>query len=147
MNILVNGEIKELTAVGKNNAEWTQDLLGNYGALSYDEDKDMYTLSTEDYEWWSDIVDKLNKIEEIKGGLTSEELEEYYSEDFNYGDLESDVDAEFNWLLEKKEAKSAEAEKKPSVIGEIGKIKAEQENKKAEKPAPQKAKSHGQEIE
>lgn len=58
MLFLVNEEIKSLTAIGKNNVEWTQDLLGEHNAsYSYDEDKGMYTMSADDYEWWSDIVD------------------------------------------------------------------------------------------
>lgn len=36
--------------------------------------------------------------------------------------------------------------RKPSIIGEVGKIKAEQKAQEAEKPAPQKAKSNGQEL-
>ena len=103
MKILVDGEIKNLTAIGKNSVEWTEDLLGGYeSSYHYDEDNEEYTMSADDYEWWSDIVDKLNQIEEMKAELTDEELEEYNFEDFNYVDLETDVNAEFNWLSEKR---------------------------------------------
>lgn len=36
--------------------------------------------------------------------------------------------------------------RKPSLLGEVGKIKAEQKAHEAEKPAPQKAKSNNQEL-
>ena len=109
MKISVDGEIKDLKAIDKNGFEWTQDLLGNDPSPSYhyDEDKEMYTMSADDFEWWSDIVDKLNKIEDMERELTSEELEEYHSESF-VGDLEYTVEAQFNWLSEKMEAKNAE---------------------------------------
>ncbi len=49
-------------------------------------------------------------------------------------------------FIDKQLELSADAEKKPSVLGEIGKLKAEQKAKEIEKPAPQKAKSNEQTL-
>ncbi|MCM1059766.1 MAG: DUF3848 domain-containing protein [Eubacterium sp.] len=68
------------------------------------------------------------------------------AEKFIEKQLELSAEAEKN-TSELGETRETKTEKKPSVLGEIGKIKAERETKKAEKPVPQKAKSHGQEIE
>lgn len=69
MTIMVNGVAKELEAIGKNGIEWTNDLLGNYGALHYDEDSEQYTMTEDEldedaraeYEtecWPSDLDDE-----------------------------------------------------------------------------------------
>ena len=47
MKIMVNGIVKELEAIGKNGIEWTNNLLDNYDALHYDDEKEQYTM-TED---------------------------------------------------------------------------------------------------
>ncbi len=105
MKILVDGEIKYLTAIDTNNdVEWTEDLLGNFDSLHFDEDKDMYTMSADDFEWWSDIVDKLNKIEDMERELTNEEFETYCSECGGECDLETTVNAQLEWLSGKMEA-------------------------------------------
>lgn len=101
MKILVDNEIKDLIAIGKNNVEWTRDLLGDYNALSYNEDKEMYTMSADDFEWWMNIVDKLNQIKKMECELTGNDLIEYYSETCGCCDLKTEIDGKFNWLSEK----------------------------------------------
>ncbi len=104
MKILVDGEIKYLTAITNNDVEWTENLLRISGSLHFDEDKDMYTMSADDFEWWSDIVDKLNKIEDMERELTNEEFETYCSECGGECDLETTVNAQLEWLSGKMEA-------------------------------------------
>jgi len=76
MKILVNGTEKELTAIGKNGVEWTNDLLGNYDALHYDEDEDAYTMSEDEFDWWESVVKDLNKAQELEDELLDDMGEE-----------------------------------------------------------------------
>lgn len=108
MEILVDGKEQELTAVGKNGVEWTEDLLGNYGALHYDEDHEIFTMSQEEFERWEPIVEKLNKISELEDALTPEDKEKYYQTDLSDPDLGSEVDLRMNWLQEHVEHVSVE---------------------------------------
>ena len=68
MEIIVNGAKKELAAYenGKNGLEWTEDLLGNYNALKYDNENECYKMSEEDFNWWEKQIKKLNKIAVVK---------------------------------------------------------------------------------
>ena len=59
MTILVNGKEMELKAIGKNGIEWTNDLLGNYDALHYDEEQDAYTMTEDEFAWWEPVVEML----------------------------------------------------------------------------------------
>lgn len=105
MKILVNGEVKELTAwnTSARETEWTEDLLGNYEnpSYKYDEEKEMHTMSQSDYEWWEDIITKMNSTLDMEDELSDEEREEYKNEIFPDADLETEVNAKFDWLEEK----------------------------------------------
>lgn len=38
---------------------WTNDLMGNYDGLpEYDEETQRYLMTQEDFNWWSDLIDK-----------------------------------------------------------------------------------------
>lgn len=65
MKILVNGKIETLTANGINDTEYTNDLIGMYTNLDCDNDG-MPIMSNDDFAWWSDVIDKLNRIDEIR---------------------------------------------------------------------------------
>lgn len=69
MKIMVNGTERELTAIGNNGIEWTNDLLGNYDALHYDEDTDSYVMSEDEFDWWEPVVEGLNKVQELENEL------------------------------------------------------------------------------
>ena len=64
----------------KTGCEWTADLIGNAGDLHYNSDRTMPEMCQEDIEWWSNIIEGLEKIEtlteEAKELLTSEDFEE-----------------------------------------------------------------------
>lgn len=62
----------------KTGCEWTNDLIGNAGALNYNSDREMAEMSQEDFEWWSNTIEGLEKIED----LTEEAKELLSSEDF-----------------------------------------------------------------
>lgn len=69
MKIMVNGMEKELVAIGNNDIEWTEDLLGNNGALHYDEDADVYTMTEDEFDWWVPVVEDLNAVQELENEL------------------------------------------------------------------------------
>ena len=98
MTILVNGEEKELVAIGKNGVEWTNDLLGGYDALHYDENAEQYVMTEEEFEWWAPVVDMLNEINDLEQELGDEARAEYEAENFNYADFESGLESRLDWL-------------------------------------------------
>lgn len=65
IRIAETNEIKDLDIIDpKSGVNWIADLMGNHGALPTSEvDDDGYDtgnkiMSQEDYEWWSDLVDR-----------------------------------------------------------------------------------------
>ena len=98
MKILVNKEERELKAIGKNRIEWTGDLLGNHDALHFDEENEVYTMSDDEFEWWDEIVEKLNKVNDLETELSDEKFAEYEEENFDSADLETEVNARLEWL-------------------------------------------------
>jgi len=48
----------------KSGIDWTTDLLGNHDALpEYDADTDSYQMSQDDYEWWSDLINRYQEAD------------------------------------------------------------------------------------
>lgn len=97
MKIMVNGAEKELEAIGKNGIEWTNDLLGNYGALHYDEGSEQHTMTEEDFEWWESVVEMLNEINDLEDDLDDDTREEYEVECWP-SDLDDEAKARLEWL-------------------------------------------------
>jgi len=64
----------------KSGASWENDLLGNCGELpEYNDDTDSYHMSKEDYDWWSDLIDRYqeadNRYYELIQTLPADEAE------------------------------------------------------------------------
>lgn len=64
----------------KSGMDWTNDLLGNHGALpEYNDETDSYHMSQDDYEWWSDLIERYqtadNRYHELRHSLPGEEAE------------------------------------------------------------------------
>lgn len=97
MKVVVNGEARELTAMGINGIEWTTDLLGNYDALHYDNDTDEYTMAEDEFEWWKPVVDMLNEINELEQELGEDARGKYESE-YWPSDLDDEAKARLDWL-------------------------------------------------
>lgn len=98
MTIFVNGEARELEVIGKNGIEWTNDLLGSYDALHYDEEQEVYAMSEDDFAWWKPVVDMLNEINELEEELGEDAGAEYETENFDYSDLDDECRARLGWL-------------------------------------------------
>ena len=97
MTIFVNEKEVELKAVDANGIEWTNDLLGNHGALHYDEDADQYTMTQDEFDWWESVVEMLNEISDLEEELDEETMAEYEAE-YWPGDLDSEAEARLAWL-------------------------------------------------
>lgn len=97
MKVMVNGEARELTAMGINGIEWTNDLLGNYDALHYDNDTDEYTMTEDEFEWWEPVVKMLNEINELEQDLDEDAKAEYEAECWP-SDLDDEAKARLEWL-------------------------------------------------
>ena len=97
MTILVDREVKELEAIGKNGIEWTEDLLGSYEALHYDEEREQYTMTKEEFEWWVPVVDMLNEINDLENELDEDTRAEYEAE-YWPSDIDTEAKARLEWL-------------------------------------------------
>lgn len=97
MRIIVNGEEKELEAIGENGIEWTSDLLGNYDALRYDDEQDQYTMTEDEFAWWEPVVKMLNEINALEGDLDEDTKAKYKGEHWS-NDLDDEVKERLVWL-------------------------------------------------
>ena len=80
--IIETGKIEELVIRDSDtNIEYTQDLLGNVGALAFNSEKEIYVLSQADYDWWNAyIANHMSDDEEAKElGIVWDD----YAEEFN----------------------------------------------------------------
>lgn len=61
------GQVVELSITDrKSGCEWTADLVDNSGYVKWDDERDMREMNAEDIAWWENIIDGLNKIEDLK---------------------------------------------------------------------------------
>ena len=97
MKIMVNGIVKELEAIGKNGIEWTNNLLGNYDALHYDDEKEQYTMTEDEFAWWEPVVNMLNEINDLEEDLDEDARAEYEAE-YWPSDLDDEAKAKLAWL-------------------------------------------------
>lgn len=60
VTIIETGETATLKIIDpKSGTDWTNDLLGNHGALpDYNDETDSYHMPHDDYNWWSDLIDR-----------------------------------------------------------------------------------------
>ena len=65
MEILVNGEVKELSIIdAKSGMDWTSDMLGNHDACGYDDEQEMHTMDVDDFEWWAELLPKYEQADQ-----------------------------------------------------------------------------------
>jgi len=57
------GELRELEVI-TDGQEWTNDLMGNVGALEYNAETEEFELTQDDYEWWAEYIDNYKNDEE-----------------------------------------------------------------------------------
>jgi hypothetical protein len=62
---MVNGEEKELSLIGKNGIDWSEDFIGNtfHGMASDEEGR--YVVNQEDYEWWENMIAEWQRMESV----------------------------------------------------------------------------------
>ena len=100
MEILVNGEKRELVAEGTNGIEWTNDLLGNHDALHHDEETEEYTMTEDEFDWWEEVINNLNKVQELEDKLEKDDRAEYDAYGFN-DDIDTEAKQRLAWLTER----------------------------------------------
>lgn len=70
MKFLINEtkEHKTLSIIDQNGVDWTDDLIGNTGAIGdyiqYDEDEEAYRISQGDFDWWEEYINNAEADEE-----------------------------------------------------------------------------------
>ncbi|NCC05839.1 MAG: hypothetical protein EOM37_17775 [Proteobacteria bacterium] len=78
VQIIETGARVELSIIDpKSGMDWTNDLMGNYGALpDYDDETDAYMMSQADYDWWASLIDDYQRADyrmyELRRDWTSE---------------------------------------------------------------------------
>lgn len=61
------GQVTELSITDrKSGCEWTADLVCNSGSVEWNDERDMHEMDAENIDWWQNIIDGLNKIEDLK---------------------------------------------------------------------------------
>lgn len=105
IRIIETGEIKELTIIGANGCEWTQDLLGNNNAVTYNNESEQYEMSQDDFEWWEEYINNYiadeKEIKELAEELGIDESEIYERiNDFISNDLEDEHNINQNVIAE-----------------------------------------------
>lgn len=76
IKIKETGETKELTAMGyKTGMEWTADLIEAGSRERDTEDDNITVMTSDDYDWWTEYINDLDKTDEEATAL-AEELEE-----------------------------------------------------------------------
>ncbi len=112
MDILVDGKIKELTVIDKNDVVWMADFIdiSNRNEFKWNDEKDMYETDSDTFEWWSDMAHKQNKITSMELLLSDEDAEKYRNEPF-VGDLEDIINQQLGWLEDNIEAKEQASER------------------------------------
>ena len=102
ITIIETGKQEFLSIIDpKSGCDWTQDLTGNHGALpEYDDDTDSYQMSTDDFEWWSDLIERYQEADDRYYDIARsldwyerEEFEEMVSSHVGGVDLETHPDA------------------------------------------------------
>ena len=81
MYVRVNNKLKELSIINRDTGiEWTVDLISNSdpSALKVNKERNEYEMSEEDYDYWFNIIDGLNEIEDLKKFAKDELSEEEY---------------------------------------------------------------------
>ena len=100
MVVIVNGQKKELTYICNTNcdSDITMDIIGMYDSFPVDDEGNL-KMSISDFEWWSDELDKLTKIDDMLEDvqLSDEDFDRYIN-DTNMCDLEAQTDAQLEWL-------------------------------------------------
>lgn len=85
------GKTESLSIIDrKTGLDWVNDLLGNHGAPNYNRDEERYEMLGEDIDWWQNIIDGLNEIEDLK-----EQAEDILSYD-DFEDLKRKLEDEGN---------------------------------------------------
>ena len=112
MEILVNGEVKELEIVDqKTGCHWERDLLGNADILGYDDEMEMPTLDEDEFEWWANYIETQQDIDDrihaLRSDLDNDDAEKFDAELIEVVDGEefNDQPARQLEVLEKWEAK------------------------------------------
>lgn len=81
ITIIETGENATLSITDpKSGCDWTNDLLGNHDALpDYDDDTDSHHMTQDDYNWWSDLIERYqaadDRYHELLHDLNNEDYE------------------------------------------------------------------------
>lgn len=108
MKILVNNEIKVLTMVANGNHCETDFIAPTtHNEFLWNEDKEMYEVSQEDFDWWQKVIDDAQIVQDAIDSyqfenLSQAEKDKYYDILFYENDLDIYYEKALIWLKEHK---------------------------------------------
>lgn len=101
MKVQINGTDTKVTLslTDANGTDWTQDFIGNWGAMSdgqftFDHEAGIYRANEETVEWWSDIITKQQALDDRISSIKEEHGSEAVNdalEGIDYNDLEDQI--------------------------------------------------------
>lgn len=92
MTIRINetSEVKELSITDINGIDFTNDLIGNSGAIGdtiiWDDENECYTTDEDTFDWWDDYANKLKsdteELEELKELYDNDKISDIINDEF-----------------------------------------------------------------
>lgn len=112
MQILVNSQIKELVVIDENGVDWSENFVAACDRSEFEWTEieidgwteGFWECSQEDFEWWEDVCEKQQQINDAMGTHEFKELDEDDKDEFYRlanNDLDDMVTLQINWLKEK----------------------------------------------
>ena len=119
IRIIETKELKELIILGTNNMDYSNDLLGNHNATTYNEATGEHEMLEEDFTWWEEYIDNHNAgQEEIKELAETYNIDEEEIKEAIRKEMESDLGDEHS--ITQEVIKVFKQEKKLYLIGKNG---------------------------
>jgi len=119
IRIIETKELKELIILGTNNMDYSNDLLGNHNATTYNEATGEHEMLEEDFTWWNEYIDNHNTDqEEIRELAETYNIDEEEIKEAIRKEMESDLGDEHS--ITQEVIKVFKQEKKLYLIGKNG---------------------------
>ena len=97
MKVCVDGKRQELSYI-VNGVDNSEVFVNEYGSgIVFNEEMEMYMMSQETFDWWTNMFDMMQQVDELEEELSPEMKETYHTE-VSGVDLEATVSQQLEWL-------------------------------------------------
>ena len=98
MVVIVDGVFREIEYFVASGCDMARDLIGSYES-SLDDEDGRWIMTEEQYDWWTDEINKLVEIDQLIEDLEiKDELFDQYIRETSGCDLEGETDMQLAWL-------------------------------------------------